>query len=147
MDWINGISMMLAAVGGISGISALIYYKPRNKIEHLNVSDKQIDISNEAMKALNEVYKQLNENLIEIGKLRASDGELWEIVRLQTRVLEKQINRKEYAESHLCKVINCKLREPSFGTYKTSNSDEEMMQVMDRIRKLQGDKSDVKEEN
>ena len=146
MDWINGISVILGAIGGISGVSALLYYKPRKKIEDLSVSNKQIDISNEAMKALNEVYKQLNENLIEISKLRASDGELWEIVRLQTRVLEKQINRKEYAESHLCKVINCKLREPSFGTYKTSNSDEEMMQVMDRIRKLQGDKSDVKEE-
>ena len=137
MDWINGISILLGAVGGISGISALVYFKPRNKIEHLNVSDKQINVSNEAMKALNEVYRQLNENLIEIGKLRVSSGELWEIVRLQTSVLERQINRKEYAESNICTDDKCSVRTPPIGTYKTSNSDAEMTQVMDRIKKLQ----------
>lgn len=123
--------MLLGAVGGISGISAFLYYKPRKKLEDLNANAKQIDVANEAMKTLNDVQTRLREAFVEINGL-------WEIVRLQTRVLEKQINRKEYAESHLCKVINCKLREPEFGTYKTSNSDEEMMQVMERIKKLQG---------
>lgn len=147
MDWINGISMLLAAVGGISGISAFLYYKPRKKMEDLNVNDKQINVVDQAMKTLVEVQTQLTGAIIEIGRLTGeigilteSDGELWQIVRLQTRVLEKQIPRKQYAESNICTVADCELRIPPIGTYKTGNSDKEMEEVMIKIRKLQDDK-------
>lgn len=140
MDWINGISILLGAVGGISGISALIYYKPRSKIEQLSVSNKQLDVANEAMETLVRVQKQLKANIDEIGILRESDSELWLIVGWLSEVVDKQISRKEFAESNICTVAECELRVPPLGTYKTGNSDADMKMIMEKIKKLQDNK-------
>lgn len=149
MDWMNMISILLGGTSLIGVLWGLVYFKPRSRIEHLNAKDKDVDVAEKALGNLAILNDQLKEAYQKIGRMgerldeqrRLIDRQEKDISTLkhQTTILieiaERQISLKKYAESHLCTVIDCKLRTPPFGSYKSSSDRSILEGLVSELRK------------
>ena len=142
MEWYNILSLVFGGTSLLGVIGAIVYFKPRLKIENLNADDKDVQVSQSSITTLKDVNEQLKEAHKDMAEMRKSiSNQDLSILKLKRRITilidiaERQTGLKKYAESHLCTVMNCDFREPPFGTYKTSSDSSELQTLIEELRK------------
>lgn len=151
MNWIELISLLLGGTSLLSVIGAVMYFKPRSKIENLNANEKDIQVTDSSLLTLNSVSKQLGEAHKEMGDMRKSIAtqdmaimKLRQKVTILIEIAERQIDLKKYAESHLCTIVGCESRTPPFGTYKSSSDSSILKKLIDELREHEDDSTEEK---
>ncbi len=134
MDLTNIIIAVLALIGTLSGVTNVLFYRQSKHGATAGATEKWISIfkqQNDILgDALNLKTKQvidyeckLEENRKEISMLKYN---LLQIERRQKgteREIEALKKRSEHAEYYYCSVTGCKMRQPTLGTYKSTNKD------------------------
>ena len=148
MEWYNILSLIFGGTSLLGLIGAVVYFKPRLKIENLNADDKDVQVSQSSITTLKDVNEQLKETHEELREVRKTiskqDENYYKLKRRITKLIdiaERQTGLKEYAESHLCTVMNCDFREPPFGTYKSSSDRDELKRLVEELR--EDEQSDI----
>lgn len=130
MDWsgfANAIILLITG-GAFSLVGNVVYRKYRKKLEKLEPDKKDVDVADMARlnaynaqievgewhAKVNELYDKTSEMKAEIGELKSQLDEI-------QGMLTRQVSRKKYAETHLCTVVDCTLRKPPLGTYKSDD--------------------------
>lgn len=149
MDFSTIMTYFFGGTSIFSIIMGFLFYKQKKKLEHLNVKDKDIDVAVKAVANYNMLNEQIEKAYEKIKKLGEKLDESTEVIVSQNHkiivmenrieilieIAERQIELKEYAESHLCTVVECKLREPPMGTYRSSSDKGVLKDLLVQLRK------------
>ena len=137
MDW-NGFAnaiILLITGGAFSLVGNIVYRKYRKKSEKLEPDRKEIEVADAARQnaynsqlevgewhqKVNELYDKTSEMKSEIGELKSQLDDNRRVIDEIQEMLTRQVGRKKYAESHLCTVVDCVLRTPPLGSYKSDD--------------------------
>lgn len=132
MDWISLLGFIFGGAGLIGSIGAILYFKPRFKVEKLTAKGKDIEVSDSAMDLVAKLEKRLNSKSDMITKLeeqacidrqkaRERDYLLAQHERKiegMQRTIKEEIKKRKFAERLICFEEDCTLRKPKLGTYK-----------------------------
>ena len=126
-DWAQLFSFISGLIS-LGAIGSIVFFKYRRKSERLKPKREDIEITDITRKSaeeamdevgkwhdkVNELYDVSSEMKREIGELKSQLDEI-------QGMLTRQVSRKKYAETHLCTVVDCTLRKPPLGTYKSDD--------------------------
>lgn len=160
MDWISGIVSLLGVVLG-GGSAFMIYREVKFRrqaerkedisVRHADIEAHDLDITAagravETISKMQEEHQRLLEKVKQMAekldKYRRATLENERIINKQeyqigllVEIAERQIGRKEYAERNLCQMVDCKLRTPPMGTYRSSSDTTVLMKLVEELKK------------
>lgn len=148
------LGLILSFISGIislGAVSSVVFFRYRRKSEKLKPQNEGMDIADKASKyaesVMDEVgkwHEKVNALYEESGKMKQEITELKYLLDMNGRkiagiqeTLRRQIGRKKYAEKHICTVLDCKLRQPPFGSFTSEDGDaiERYVNLNNRVRK------------
>jgi len=125
-EWI---ATAIGVIGSIGGIGTILYWRQNKGSATAGVVKESMDALKSALETLTsqqEVFSitikskddeiaTLKEQIKELS-LRVAENER-KVAGMQ-RTIDNEIRLRKTAESNICFVTDCKLREPKLGTYK-----------------------------
>jgi chromosome segregation ATPase len=125
-EWI---ATAIGVIGSIGGIGTILYWRQNKGSATAGVVKESMDALKSALETLTsqqEVFSitikskddeiaTLKEQIKELS-LRVAENER-KVAGMQ-RAIDNEIRLRKTAESNICFVTDCKLREPKLGTYK-----------------------------
>lgn len=149
MEWVTIWGFVFGGTSLLNVAGYISFYKSKKKVENLTADGKEVEVAKDAMQLVKDVQSQLKESIQNQDTLRKqvhnyqnrlnsqgrSISEMRGNMIILAEITEKQIERKKYAESNICTFVDCDMRTPPIGTYRSSSDSMVIEDLMSKLKK------------